>query len=81
MSKGLSWMWAALFRLAFTLVMGWIFAGASMGGMFLPWLIGQLFEPIGPIVMMAAITINMVIALVVFGFITLTPKTGSVMVE
>ena len=26
MSKGLSWMWAALFRLALSLVTGWIFA-------------------------------------------------------
>ncbi|MCJ7622759.1 MAG: MFS transporter [Anaerolineaceae bacterium] len=62
-------------------IMGWIFAGASMGGMFLPWFIGQLFETVGPRVMMFAITINMVVALAVFMPIMRTPKTSGVMVE
>ena len=29
-------------------ITGWIFVGSSLGGMFLPWLIGQLFVPAGP---------------------------------
>lgn len=29
-------------------VTGWFFVGASLGGMIIPWLIGQTFEPIGP---------------------------------
>ena len=57
-------------------IMGWIFAGASMGGMFLPWLIGQLFETIGPRVMMTAILINMVIALAVFLSVRAAPKSA-----
>ena len=57
-------------------IMGWIFAGASMGGMFLPWLIGQLFETIGPRVMITAITINMVIALAVFLSVRAAPKSA-----
>jgi FHS family Na+ dependent glucose MFS transporter 1 len=36
-------------------VTGWFFAGASLGGMSLPWLIGQFIESIGPQVMMIAI--------------------------
>jgi MFS transporter, FHS family, Na+ dependent glucose transporter 1 len=29
-------------------VTGWFFVGASLGGMTIPWLIGQLFQPVGP---------------------------------
>jgi fucose permease len=29
-------------------VTGWFFVGSSLGGMTIPWLIGQLFEPVGP---------------------------------
>ena len=29
-------------------VTGWFLVGASAGGMFLPWLVGQLFESVGP---------------------------------
>jgi fucose permease len=29
-------------------VTGWFFVGASLGGMSIPWLIGQLFTPVGP---------------------------------
>ena len=36
-------------------VTGWFFAGASLGGMSLPWLIGQFLESIGPQVMMFVI--------------------------
>jgi FHS family Na+ dependent glucose MFS transporter 1 len=88
---GFGFSMAAIFPMMITLaekrvaltgkIMGWIFAGASMGSMLLPWLIGQLFETIGPRVMVVGITINMVVALVVFGAIVRTPKSSNVKVE
>jgi FHS family Na+ dependent glucose MFS transporter 1 len=49
---------AAIFPTAVTLagsmmpitgrVTGWFFVGSSLGGMTIPWLIGQLFQPVGP---------------------------------
>jgi FHS family Na+ dependent glucose MFS transporter 1 len=47
-------------------VMGWFFLGASVGGMVLPWLMGQLFEPVGPRVTMLAIAVDLVLAVVAF---------------
>jgi FHS family Na+ dependent glucose MFS transporter 1 len=43
-------------------VTGWFFVGASAGGMTLPWLIGQLFESVGPRAMMAFILGDLVLA-------------------
>jgi FHS family Na+ dependent glucose MFS transporter 1 len=42
------------------------FVGASFGGMFLPWLVGQLFEPVGPQVTMIIIVIDLLVAVVAF---------------
>jgi len=42
------------------------FVGASLGGMCLPWLIGQLFDPVGPPVVMLAIAIDLALAVGVF---------------
>jgi fucose permease len=47
-------------------VSGWFLAGASLGGMSLPWLIGQLFERVGPQVTMVAILIDFTVATGVF---------------
>jgi fucose permease len=47
-------------------VTGWFFVGASSGGMFLPWLIGQLFEPIGPYIVPALLAVDLVLALGIF---------------
>jgi FHS family Na+ dependent glucose MFS transporter 1 len=47
-------------------VTSWFFVGASSGGMFLPWLIGQLFEPVGPRATMVAITVDLVVAVALF---------------
>lgn len=44
----------------------WFFVGSGAGGMILPWMIGQLFEPLGPQVVLYAILINILLALVVF---------------
>ncbi len=43
-------------------VAGIILAGMSLGGLFLPWLIGQLFEPLGPVVMPVALLLDVVAA-------------------
>ncbi len=42
------------------------FVGASLGGMFLPWLIGQLFEPVGAWVTMAAIVVSLLLDVAAF---------------
>lgn len=47
-------------------VTGWFFVGASSGGMSLPWLIGQLFEAVGPRMMVLAIAIDIVLTTAVF---------------
>lgn len=50
-------------RLAITgSVTGWFFVGASSGGMFWPWFIGQLFESIGPQVVMSIILVDLLLA-------------------
>lgn len=47
-------------------VTSWFFVGASLGGMTLPWVIGQLFEAVGPLSTMAAILVDLGLAVVVF---------------
>jgi FHS family Na+ dependent glucose MFS transporter 1 len=51
-------------------VTGWLLVGASAGGMFLPWLIGQLFESAGPRTTMLIIICDLLAA--VFVFVALT---------
>ena len=58
------------------------FVGASSGAMFLPWLIGQLLDSIGPHVVMIGIVIDLILALMIFlGLISrsahITPPTAS----
>jgi FHS family Na+ dependent glucose MFS transporter 1 len=50
-------------------VTGWFFVGASLGGMILPWLIGQFIEPRGAAVMLIIIGSALLLALAVFGVI------------
>jgi fucose permease len=45
---------------------GWFLVGASAGGMFLPWLIGQLFETVGPRSMTLVIMFDLIAAVLVF---------------
>ena len=47
-------------------ITGWFLVGASLGGMSLPWLIGQLFEPLGPRTTMIVILIDLLAACAVF---------------
>ena len=44
----------------------WFFVGVGLGSMLMPWLIGQLFEPIGPRVTMVVILFALVLAFLVF---------------
>jgi MFS transporter, FHS family, Na+ dependent glucose transporter 1 len=52
-------------------VTSWFFVGSSLGGMTLPWIIGQLFEPAGPHVVMLAISTNVALALLIFSALML----------
>ena len=47
-------------------VIGWLLVGASAGGMTLPWLIGQVFESIGPQMTMVVLLIDLLIAMGVY---------------
>jgi FHS family Na+ dependent glucose MFS transporter 1 len=55
-------------------VTGWFLVGSSAGGMFLPWLIGQLFEPLGPRVTMVAIGINLALTVAIWAVLALNGK-------
>jgi FHS family Na+ dependent glucose MFS transporter 1 len=46
-------------------VTGFFFVGASLGGMTLPWLIGQLFEGMGPQVTMTIVLVDLMAGLAV----------------
>jgi FHS family Na+ dependent glucose MFS transporter 1 len=63
-------------RLALTgRITSYFFVGASLGGMFWPWLIGQLFERVGPWATMATIFGDLLIGIAVFGAVmALAPK-------
>jgi fucose permease len=52
-------------------ITSFFFVGASLGGMTLPWLIGQLIEPAGPKVVMYTILLDLALALIVYSFISL----------
>ena len=47
-------------------VTSWFFVGASAGAMCLPWVVGQLFEPVGPQIVLIAILGSLLMALAVF---------------
>ena len=50
--------------------------GASLGSMAVPWLIGQLFEPVGPQMMMLIILISLVLATAVFAVLIYRLERG-----
>ena len=50
-------------------VTGWFFVGASLGGMTIPWLIGQFFESAGPTIALAITMADLLIALCVFALL------------
>lgn len=58
-------------------VSGWFFVGAGAGGMFLPWLIGQLFDIVGPGITVSLILADLLVALgvlVIFIILTAAPQ-------
>lgn len=55
-------------------VTGWFFVGSGAGGIFLPWLIGQLFETVGPNATMLAILADLVLAIGVFAVLMLVSR-------
>jgi FHS family Na+ dependent glucose MFS transporter 1 len=69
---GLGLFMASVFPTAMTLaghrlsltgeVTGWFLVAASLGAMSMPWLIGQLFEPVGPRSAMALLFLDLVLA-------------------
>jgi FHS family Na+ dependent glucose MFS transporter 1 len=58
---------------------GWFLVGAGLGGMLMPWLIGQAFTQIGPgsmiTIVLASITLN-VVALVSFTKVAIKPASS-----
>ncbi len=52
-------------------ITGWFLIGAGAGSMFVPWLIGQLFESIGPQAVMLTIMVDLIAALAVFAALLL----------
>ena len=50
-------------------VTSWFLVGASLGGMSLPWLIGQLFESLGPRILLGSVMLALLLALGLFGII------------
>jgi MFS transporter, FHS family, Na+ dependent glucose transporter 1 len=49
---------------------GWFLIGSSAGGMFLPWLIGQLFESVGPRVTIIAIGIDLALTVAIWAVLS-----------
>ncbi len=52
-------------------VTGWFLVGAAAAGMTVPWLIGQLFEPVGPRVTMVVVLVDLLVALAVYAALSL----------
>lgn len=59
-------------------ITGWFLVGSSAGSMFLPWLIGQLFESIGPHTIILAILVDVILAIGVFGLLMVYTRPKSV---
>jgi MFS transporter, FHS family, Na+ dependent glucose transporter 1 len=53
---------------------GWFFIGSSAGGMTVPWVIGQLFEPVGPGAVFLVALANLAVGLVVYAVFVLRPR-------
>lgn len=51
-------------------VTGYFFLGATAGGMFLPWFIGQFFETAGPRFFVYTLVVDMILTCLVFGTIS-----------
>jgi FHS family Na+ dependent glucose MFS transporter 1 len=47
-------------------VTAFLLVGGAAGGMIVPWMVGQMFEPIGPRVMQYTILIDLILAVIVY---------------
>ena len=57
-------------------VTSWYLVGGSLGGMTLPWVIGQLFESWGPRAMLYGVSISLILGFITFGVLVLVTKPG-----
>jgi FHS family Na+ dependent glucose MFS transporter 1 len=89
---GLGFSMASIFPAAITLaerripitgaVTGWFLVAASIGAMSVPWLIGQLFDPVGPQIAMIVTLVVLIAALVPYAILVkadtvpLAPQEG-----
>ena len=55
-------------------VTGWFFVGSSAGGMAVPWVVGQLFESVGPGSVFLVALANLAVGLVMYAVFVLRPK-------
>jgi FHS family Na+ dependent glucose MFS transporter 1 len=55
-------------------ITGWFFVGASLGGMTVPWFIGQLFESRGPTITMLTILVDLAVMVGVFVALMLSAR-------
>ncbi len=58
-------------------VTGLFFVGLSVGGMLIPWLIGQFFETAGPYSMMVILLLAILVSIGLFGLIDWRTKQAS----
>jgi len=59
-------------------ITGWFYVGISVGGMVVPWLIGQFFESIGPQVLTLIIIVDLILAIGVY-FVMISVSTRTMM--
>ncbi|NUQ38495.1 MAG: MFS transporter [Caldilineales bacterium] len=57
-------------------VTGWFFAGASLGGMSLPWVIGQFFERSGPMILPQLLLLALLAAFAIFALLVRQGRGG-----
>ena len=58
-------------------ITGRFFVGAGLGAMFVPWLIGQLFVPAGPHVLLVAVLVDLALGLGVLAAFLWRSESGS----
>jgi FHS family Na+ dependent glucose MFS transporter 1 len=58
-------------------VTAWFLVGSSLGAMLMPWIVGQLFVPVGPTAVLLVIGVNLLLALGVFSALSLHPATAA----
>ena len=57
---------------------GWFFIGSSAGSMTVPWVVGQLFEPVGPGSVFLVSLANLAVGLVIYAVFVLRPRNSPI---